>query len=68
MTPVAAMAVNTFARSSAVLVNVPIRIRNSPMKPFVPGKATDASVISRNAPTSLGITAFNPPNSAICRV
>ena len=38
------------------------------MKPFRPGSAIDDSVISRNAATSRGITAFRPPNSEISRV
>jgi hypothetical protein len=38
------------------------------MKPFMPGRPIEASVINRKAATSLGMTALSPPYSAISRV
>ena len=43
-------------------------VRNSPTKPFRPGRPIDDSVMIRKAATSFGITALRPPNSAIRRV
>ena len=48
--------------------NAPNRIRNSPTNPFRPGSPIDDSVMTKNAATSLGITCFRPPNSAMRRV
>ena len=38
------------------------------MKPFMPGRPTEASVMSRNAAVSRGITFLIPPNSLMRRV
>ena len=38
------------------------------MKPFMPGRPTDESVMSRNAAVSFGITDLMPPYSLMSRV
>ena len=63
MTPVAAKTVSWWFHLKA-----PIRIRNSPMNPFMPGRPIDDSVMINIAAVSRGITVFNPPNSLIRRV
>ncbi len=63
MTPVAANAAMRGSQRKA-----PSRIRNSPTKPFSPGKPIDDSVMIRKAATSCGITFFKPPNSEMSRV
>ena len=38
------------------------------MKPFMPGRPTDASVMMRLAAVRRGMIAFSPPNSLMRRV
>ena len=39
----------------------PSRMRNSPMKPFVPGRPTAARVKSRKKPANTGMVVARPP-------
>ena len=43
-------------------------MRNSPTKPFVPGRAMDESVTIMKKTAKIGIEADRPPKSAIIRV
>jgi len=58
MTPVAATAANRGSQRKP-----PSRIRNSPTKPFSPGRPIEASVTIRKAATRCGVTFFRPPYS-----
>ena len=50
------------------LWNIPTRIRNSPTKPFRPGRPIDDSVTIMKRTAKTGITAERPPNCAISYV
>ena len=76
MTPVAARTESTCPRgrlpqlpSGVVEVKVPMRMRNSPMKPLVPGKPIDESTTTRNTAERAGATRATPPycdRSRVC--
>ena len=48
--------------------NVPIRTRNSPTKPLVPGRPIDDSVTTRNVAAIAGATFATPPYAERSRV
>ena len=47
------------------LANVPMRIRNSPMKPLSGGSASDERQMNRKKDISTGMGVARPPNSLI---
>ena len=48
--------------------NAPSRIRNSPTKPFSPGRPMDDSSVTRKTVANTGIRFHSPPYSPIRRV
>jgi hypothetical protein len=48
--------------------NEPLKIRNSPMKPFNPGKPIDERHITRNRDAYTGMIFDSPPYADISRV
>src|SRR6266487_1567461 len=57
--PITAMAVK-----DAVMANEPLKIRNSPMKPFSPGKPNDENMATLIQPQRIGVRCINPPKSS----
>ena len=53
---------------SALIRNVPTRIRNSPTNPFSPGRPMDDRVTIRKAAVKTGMIRAKPPKSWISRV
>ena len=69
ITPLVANAVNIHGLApSASLLKLPIRMVNSPTKPFKPGTPMDDNMITMNAAAKIGATFWIPFNSAIWRV
>ena len=62
------MPVVATAASHLLTVKAPSRTRNSPTKPFKPGRPSEDSDTIRNSAEKAGITAQRPPNSEISRV
>ena len=56
------------AASHLLTEKVPTRMRNSPTKPFRPGRPRDDRHTMRSSAEKPGITAHSPPNSEISRV
>ncbi|KJU83643.1 hypothetical protein MBAV_004163 [Candidatus Magnetobacterium bavaricum] len=44
-----------------LLAKAPSRMRNSPMKPLVPGRPMEANVKTMNRAENIGITPASPP-------
>src|SRR5581483_7697119 len=61
ITPVAANTARGIAPEITRELNVPLRMRNSPTNPFVPGSPIDDSVTARNVAAIAGVTAASPP-------
>src|SRR6266542_4463312 len=60
--PITAMAVK-----DAVMANEPLKIRNSPTKPFSPGKPNDENMATLIQPQRIGVRCINPPKSSMPR-
>ena len=63
MTPVVAR-----TAYSTLALNVPTNIKNSPTKPFMPGKPIEDSVTIIKKTANIGIDFARPPKSAIILV
>ncbi len=67
MTPDVATATRT-GLARTVLLKAPISIRNSPTKPFSPGRPAEASTVKIMKKDRMGTDLAMPPKSSIARV
>src|SRR5262249_59477737 len=55
------------AVNAAAIANEPLKIKNSPINPFSPGKPSDENMATLIHPQSSGVRCISPPKSSMLR-
>ena len=59
--------ITAIAVKEAAIANEPLKIKNSPMNPFSPGRPRDENIATLIQPQSSGVCCINPPKSSMPR-